>query len=172
MALSFIGFLYKFSFLTCMAKIIKSWTIVGFVLALVLIVGCTSANNTQTNTPTGNMLTGNSPAADPPQNNAKAKLSDTRFANSAYLISGDTLDASAKSALAGFTMQKTANPDGSVSISLSSTNQNYQNQTYTLQPGQQLYFIERTMGDDGADTDFNLGDDTAVVVDANGYIVQ
>lgn len=103
---------------------------------------------------------------------AKIKLTDSQYANNAYLISGDTLDSAAQAATSGFTITKTPNADGTTTIALSSTNPEYKNQSYTLQTGQQLYFIERILGDDSNNQELNLGDDTAIIVDADGYIVQ
>jgi hypothetical protein len=87
------------------------------------------------------------------------------------LISGATLDAAAVNVTSDFDIKKTVNSDGTTTIVLSSTNPEYSTQTYTLQSGEQLYFIERNLGDD-SNIDANLGDDMAIKVDAQGYIVQ
>jgi len=151
---------------------IKNTTIfLSILLLAVVISACTQSSNTTGTTtipdnslgPTGtlqNTTTG------------RTKLADSQYANFAYLISGDTLDSSAKAATSGFTITKTPNSDGTTTISLTSTNPEYQDQTYTLQPGEKLYFIERNMGDDSGGQEGFLGDDTAIIVDAQGYIVQ
>lgn len=100
------------------------------------------------------------------------KLSDSQYANYAYLISTDPLSADAQQAITGFNIQKTSNPDGSTTYNLVAVNPEYQNQTYTIQQGQSLYFIERSLGDDSNGADNFPGDDMALVVDSNGYIVS
>jgi hypothetical protein len=64
------------------------------------------------------------------------------------------------------------NSDGTTTYNLIALNSEYQNQSYTLQSGQSLYFIERSMGDDGNGSENFLGDDHAVIVDSSGYIIQ
>jgi hypothetical protein len=102
----------------------------------------------------------------------QVKLADTPYANSAYLISSDTLSPEAQQAISGFSINKQTNSDGTTTINLIALNPEYQNQSYTLQSGQSLYFIETSWGDDGNGSETFLGDDHAVVVDSNGYIVQ
>ena len=82
------------------------------------------------------------------------------------------MDPAATQATSGYTITKTPNADGTTTISLSSTNPEYKNQSYTLQPGQQLYFVEKFLGDDSNNQEGNIGDDTALIVDSQGYIVQ
>jgi hypothetical protein len=136
------------------------------VLALMFMaVGCASNTSPIVTPPGGSVSSGSTQPA-------KLKLSDTKNWQYAHLISGDTLDSAAQAAMAGFSMDKQVLSDGTTQITLKSTNAGYKDQTYNLKQGQQLYFIERTMGDDPQDQDFNLGDDTAVVVDSAGYIVQ
>ena len=146
---------------------------------VVVVSACTNTATTPTTTTSSPTDTG-SPASGPippngpatTQNLPPVKLADSRFAPNAYLISGDTLDAAAQQATSGFTIQKTANADGTTTISLSSSNPEYQNQTYTLQPGQKLYFIETALGDDNNNQENNLGDDRALITDADGNIIQ
>jgi cell division protein YceG involved in septum cleavage len=95
------------------------------------------------------------------------------LAANAYLISSGTFDATTKKALSGFSVQTSTNPDGSMQIVLKAQNPEYHTQVYTVQPGEQLYFIEKILTDDvAADTDKYPNDDSAVLVDPNGYIVQ
>lgn len=101
----------------------------------------------------------------------QVKLADSEYAPYAFLISGDTISPDTQAALAGFTLDKTALPDGSTQIVLSTSHRGYVNQTYTLKQGQQLYFIETSMGDDNDGFEGSLSDDTALVVDSQGYIV-
>ena len=102
----------------------------------------------------------------------KTKLADTRYAQYAFLISTDKYDSATQAALAGFTVDRKVLADGTQQITLNAQNPEYQTQSYTVKPGQKLYFIETSMGDDPGGQEFNLGDDRAVIVDSDGYIVQ
>jgi hypothetical protein len=122
----------------------------------------------------------NLPSVQPPQtgngtqSSAGTLFSDSPYASYAYLISTSPLSSQAKEATTGFAITSVQNSNGSATYRLATARSNYVNQTYTLEPGQKLYFIERSLGDDDAssDTDYMLGDDTAIIVDTNGYIVQ
>ncbi|MDE2399752.1 MAG: hypothetical protein KGL67_01955 [Patescibacteria group bacterium] len=106
------------------------------------------------------------------QNSTGAQLfSSSPMAQYAYLISGPTLDSKAEEATMGFTITKKALPDGSMQITLNSQNAEYKTQTYTVKAGEKLYFVEKFLADDSENADKNLKDDTAILVDANGYIV-
>ncbi len=100
------------------------------------------------------------------------KLADSQYAQYAYLISGDTIAPDAQTALSGFTLSKQAASNGATQYTLTASKAGYHNQTYALQPGQQLYFIETSLGDDRDGQDTALSDDTAIVTDANGVIVS
>ena len=131
-------------------------------LAALLAAGCNQAASA----PSGG---GQAQAASPA---AGTKLSDEPYANYAYEVDPNNLSAQAKQALAGFTVSSKALDAGDTQITLAATgNPEYHTQVYTLKPGQKLYFIEKSWGDDGGDKDFSYGDDTAVVVDQNGYVV-
>lgn len=157
----------------------KQILLIGLLMMTMIIVGCTTQAPTATN-PTGN--TGQQVTTTPPTANtgqpsttpsvsSKVLLADEPYANKAFLISGDTLDDAAKTAMNGFSMTKTPNGDSTTTIILTSTNPEYQNQSYTLQAGQKLYFVESSSGDDGGNQDSFLRDDRAVIVDADGYVV-
>lgn len=149
--------------------------ILGVTIAVVIIIAAALAVFGWGRT-TANVVSNpssNSPASQ--QNSAQpamTKLSDSQYANYAYLISTDTLSSDAQMAVTGFNIQKASNSDGSVTYSLVAVNPEYQTQTYTLKSGQSLYFIERNLGDDAGGVENFPGDDMAVVVDANGYIVS
>ncbi len=102
----------------------------------------------------------------------KVKFTDTDNAQYAYLISTDAYDTQTQAALSGFTVDKKTQPDGSMSVTLTAHKAGYVSQSYTVMPGEKLYFIERSLGDDGDNDDATLADDHAVLVDANGYVVQ
>jgi len=174
-----------------MKKSILMITLVMAMLSMVLVMtACSSPNytsntvpntapntagagntNTQTTTLETNTTTTTTTSTTASEA-GRTKLSDSPNANNAYLISGDSLNDAAKTATSGFNIQKTSNPDGTTTISLTSSNPEYKDQSYTLQSGEQLYFIERALGDDSGNQEGNLGDDMAIVVDAQGYIVR
>jgi hypothetical protein len=111
----------------------------------------------------------------PNTNNATSAgvlFSSSPMAQNAYLISTPTYDAKTDKALSGFKVVKTDLADGSIQYVLNSSNTDYTTQTYIVKPGEKLYFIESTLSDDNNNQDKFTGDDTAVVVDANGYIVN
>ena len=99
------------------------------------------------------------------------KFSDSADYQSAYLISGASLDSSAQQALTGFNLSKQTLPNGSIQINLKAVESGYQDQQYTLQSGQQLYFVDRTFGDD-RNSEGNQGDDYGIIVDAQGFVVS
>jgi len=102
------------------------------------------------------------------------KFSDSSDFQYAYKIFSGALSDQAKQAMAGFAFTTKAMSDGSTQITLTSQNQFYKTQQYVVKPGYSLYFIERMMGDDDAtnDTDAKFTDDSAIVVDPQGYIVK
>jgi hypothetical protein len=100
------------------------------------------------------------------------KFADTPDAQHAYLISVDSYDATTSLALAGFSVGHTILADGSRQYTLVAQNPEYKNQTYIVKTGQKLYFIERMLGDDSDNEERNVRDDSAVLVDAGGFVVQ
>jgi hypothetical protein len=105
---------------------------------------------------------------------ADAKFVDQPYYKNAYLISGATMDDKTKTATAGFAITKTALSDGTTQIDLKALNSGYNNQKYVLGTGEQLYFIDGYLGDDDINNNADniMRDDTAVVVDANGNVVN
>ncbi len=102
----------------------------------------------------------------------RVKLADTPYMQVAYLLSGPTLSPEAEQAIAGFQLKKQPLSDGSTQYTLKAINPGYKDQTFTVKPGEKLYFIEGSFGDDSQNNEYALGDDGAVLVDANGYVVQ
>lgn len=101
------------------------------------------------------------------------KLSDTPYGPYTYLISSDQLSPDAQAALAGFQLNKTALPNGNTTITLTPTGapSDYKFQSFTLRPGDKLYFLETSFGDDAPQQDVNLRDDTGILVDSSGCII-
>ena len=103
----------------------------------------------------------------------KLKFTDQDYAKNSYLISGDApLSADAKLVLTGYAMSKQVNTDKTVTITLKALKSEYHDQSYTLKPGEQLYFIEKFLQDDQNENETNLHDDTAAIVAADGTIVE
>lgn len=105
---------------------------------------------------------------------ALMKFQDSPLASMAYQIFPGNLSAQAKQATSGFKISTQIQTDGSTIVSLTSSNPEYQNQQVTVQPGETLYFIEKNSGDDTPtdDTDRTTADDSTVLVDPQGNIVQ
>lgn len=115
----------------------------------------------------------NSRTSDTTSTTAKVKLMDTAYAPYAFLISGETLDNPAKRATAGFSIKRVVNADGSLTLTLHALTSEYHDQELLVPQGDSAYFIETSMGDDSIpDGEYNLGDDSAVLVDQEGYIIQ
>jgi hypothetical protein len=138
-----------------------------------LVAGCSYLPST---VPTPTAVPSVSPAVSQGNNSpaaaASLKFSDQTYYSYSYLISGDNLSADAQTALTGFTLNKQVLADGNTQIKLTATNPEYKDQQYILKPGEQLYFIEKFLGDDQGGKEGNILDDMAVVVDAQDNVVQ
>jgi hypothetical protein len=95
------------------------------------------------------------------------------YANS-YQIFPGALTAQAKAAMNGFMTQTQTMADGSAQVAMTATNPEYKNQLYVVKPGYSLYFVEKNSGDDAVSTNTDKfpGDDTAVLVDPQGYVAN
>ncbi len=164
-----------------MTAVITAIVVILIVTAVVLFMRNSSGSNAGTTTSQGGSQaasatqgqTQNAQGGTQGQTTQRVKLADTRYWNYAHLISGDApLDQGAQAAISGFHMEKQNLSDGSVQITLKAISPQYHDQQYVVKPGQKLYFIEGSFGDDAGGNEYALGDDTAVVVDADGYIVQ
>jgi len=103
---------------------------------------------------------------------ALQKFSDQSYAANAYLISSEPLGADAQKAISGFQMTKLSMPDGTTQVTLKALEPQYHDQRYSLQTGDQLYFIDKFLADDSQNKETNINDDTAVVVNSQGYVVS
>ncbi len=148
-------------------------------LTALFLYGCgqVAGNNSTTNPTTGktSQKNSNTPTTivdTPTPSNSTVKFAEQSYFKNAYLISTDTLSTEAKTALAGFKMDKQTLPDGTIQINLKALEPQYHDQSYTLKDGEQLYFIDKFLADDSSGTESNIGDDTAVIVDSQGNVVQ
>jgi hypothetical protein len=105
---------------------------------------------------------------------ATQKFSDSSDFQYAYKIFPGDVSPASKEAMAGFAFTTKKMSDGLTQITLTSQNQFYKTQQYSVKPGYSLYFIERMVGDDDSekDTDARYTDDAAILVDPQGYIAQ
>ncbi len=114
-----------------------------------------------------------SPLVSTTTTNQQQKFSSSANSQYAYQIFPGTLSTQARQALSGFSMQTQTDADGATVVTLTAQESQYQSQQYTVKPGETLYFIEKSLGDDPSESkDTNLGDDSSVLVDSNGYIIQ
>ncbi len=108
-----------------------------------------------------------------PSASAQEKFEGSRYQQFAVQIAPGPLSAAAQQALVGFDYASSTLPNGSINVTLTAKEQSYQSQQYMVAPGQTLYFIEMSSADDASGTrDASLRDDTAILVDQNGYIVR
>lgn len=142
-------------------------------IILLVLSGCgsVSVDNQSSNSPVHS--TNGQRGTPPSSSSAGNRFADQSYYNYSYLISGDALSTKAQQAVSGFQVTKQNMPDGTIQITLKALNPEYHDQQYTLKTGEQLYFIEMSLGDDPSiSEERNLRDDTAVVVDAQGNVVQ
>ena len=140
--------------------------LIGIIIVALVGVGAWMFLRT---TPTASQESG----APAPSGSTQEKFEGSRYAPFAVQIAPGPLSAAAQKALTGFEYASSTLPDGSIDVTLTAKEQNYQSQHYTVAPGQTLYFVEAFAADDASGTrDASLRDDTAILVDQNGYIVR
>lgn len=99
-------------------------------------------------------------------------FSSSQYYQNSHLISGNaTLSASGQAATSDFNITSTALSNASVEYTLVfvGTHATY---NVTLAPGDSLYYIDSTLGDDSPSADSFHLDDGYVVVNSSGYIVS
>ncbi len=154
-----------------MKKSNTSALVIIIVVILVIIVGIYFAMRKSNPPVTSDIPVDQNQTTPPPA--TQELFTNSPLAQYSYLISDPTMDANAKKATIGYTFTRTTLTDGSIQIVVKKPKaSDFQPETYIVQPGEKLYFIERQPGDDVVDTDSNLGDDQVVLVDVNGYIIN
>lgn len=160
---------------------IWQWIVLYVVIAVVIyglvyyfILGKKNTYNLTSNTQSGSSYATPTQAMSSPTAAMKQKFSDSSNYQYAYKIFPGTLSATAKQALTGFAMTTKNMPDGSIQVTLTAQKPEYKTQQYIVKTGYSLYFIEMNLRDDNTaeNEDMNLHDDSAVVVDSQGYIAQ
>ena len=148
-----------------------SKNILIILVILIVAVGVFYLSRGYTQPPVTADVSGSNSASTTP---TPVKFADTSQAAKAVQIYPGQFSDAAKIAMNGFSMQTNSLADGSVEVALTSTNPEYKNQKYAVKPGYTLFFIEKSSGDDAVDnnSDSFLADDTAVLVDDQGFLVQ
>jgi hypothetical protein len=98
------------------------------------------------------------------------KLSSQSYASYAFAVWPGTPSAAAKAAETGLVIKVTKQGTG-ITVAASVAGQPLPSPRY-YPTGAHVYVIEASMGDDGGNSDYNLGDDGLVVTDAQGRILQ
>lgn len=98
------------------------------------------------------------------------KLSAQSYASYAFAVWPGTPSAAAKAAETGLTIKVTRQGTG-IAVAAAVAGQPLPAAKY-YPTGTKVYVIEASMGDDGGNSDYNLGDDGLVVTDAQGRILQ
>lgn len=145
----------------------KMW--IGILIVVVLVAAgiwaytsMGSSVKTVGQSPTSNFI------ASTPTKEAFASFKDVSFA---YQILPGPISSNTQEALAGFTLTQNPQSDGSIMVKIDSEEYNLHNQI-NVPKGDSFYIIERMMGDDKDNKEYNLKEDYFVLVDASGYIVQ
>lgn len=143
------------------------------VLGLVIVLGAAAAIIL---TLRGNLApAGSSPSSTSSSSSSEAsrlKFQGSQYDGVSYQIFPGSLSSAAQTALRGFDMTTNPLSGGSTQVTLSAKEPQYRNQTYTVKPGETLYFVDQSSSDDSVSFDAALTDDTAIIVDSQGYIVQ
>jgi hypothetical protein len=104
-------------------------------------------------------------------NSSGVLFSAQQYSNYAYLIAPGNMSQQAKSALDGYTMSARPLSNGSENVTLGVAGTSRQG-SLVLTPGEKLYVIETSFGDDGPGYDGSFGDDGFVLVNQSGYGVN
>lgn len=102
------------------------------------------------------------------------KLSDVQMLSGATLIYPGVSDTDVNRTLINWTLSTTKNPDGTVTAKLTPVGleaaEGDATETFTLKPGDKLYFDDLNPNDDQPGMDVNTHDDLGILVDSNGVI--
>lgn len=135
---------------------IAALVIIGIAVAVLVLVNGGSAGKTAGSNSTNSTV--------------PVVFANSNLAPYSYLVSGDNLSASAQAALAGYTLKRIAEPDGSVNMTIGVQGGGAP-QNITIQQGYKLYIVETAFSDDSSAYDSSFADDGFVLVNPNGYIV-
>ena len=104
----------------------------------------------------------------------KMKFKNSPLWQSAVKIFPGPLSAKAKTALTGFDLQTKNLPGGSTQVTLFAKQLGYKTQNFIVKKGYSVYFVESLTSDDSQNenSDTLMVDDTAFLIDPNGFIAQ
>ncbi|MGA2910518.1 MAG: hypothetical protein ABSE04_01815 [Candidatus Microgenomates bacterium] len=109
-----------------------------------------------------------------PPNFKGQKLSDVQMLSSATLIYPGVSNTDVNRTLINWTLSTTQNSDGTVTVKLTpaepEATEGDTTQTFTVKPGDKLYFDDLNPNDDQPGMDVNTHDDLGILVDSNGII--
>jgi hypothetical protein len=127
-----------------------------------------SAGHTATHASTSPRTTAQAAA---PSQKSGPLLSSTSYAQYAFRVYPGPETSQTRQEIAGFKIEVTPRA-GALQLSIGTVGSGQPPQTSMIRPGDRVYFVEATLGDDSNDQDYNFGDDGVVVTDATGHIVQ
>ena len=164
----------------------KKTVVIGIVVVLVVIAGAslyinnlnTPANNisaaviqTQTVTNPAPVSASSTGSGVPLMQSTGQQFSQYKYFSKAHEVY-PTLAADTKTALGAFSYSKQDLGGGVYKFTLTNDAEGYKGQSVTVGPGQTVYFIEPSTGDDSATEDSITTDDSLVAVDAQGNILK
>ncbi len=107
------------------------------------------------------------------QNATNITLAASGYATYAYLISSPITNSTAQRAIAGFNITQQELANGSVRITIAAVGNPTTGGNYTILPGEKLYYIDLSLGDDSAPSgEYNMGDDGIILTNTAGYIIK
>ena len=97
-------------------------------------------------------------------------LASTSYGQYAFRVYPGPETSRTRLAVAGFAINVSPRA-GALQLSVATVGSGQAPQTSMIRPGDRVYFIEATLGDDSGDQDYNFGDDGVVVTDAKGHVI-
>jgi hypothetical protein len=110
------------------------------------------------------------PSRPAPSASAGPLLSSEPYASYAYQVWPGALSAAARQAMTGLSISASRVRDG-ISVK-AGVNGQPAAAAHTYPGGARVYVVESSLGDDSGSSDYNLGDDSLVVTDVRGRILQ
>ena len=145
--------------------------ILAALVAAFLVFGCTGYGTSQQGPTSGTL-----PAASNNGNAAGAQGNGVLFAGSQYaqtavMVYPGSTTGQSSGEVPNFDLASVPNADGTVTVTMTEKSGG-QKLSAIVPSGGSVYFNDANLGDDAAGTDKYLQDDTLIVVDKNGYVVQ
>ncbi len=161
----------------------KKTIVLGIIVVLVVIAGVSLYMNnsntppstapvaaTQTANPVPVAASGSTPTV-PLMQSTGQQFSQYKYFSKAHEVY-PALAADTKAALGAFSYSQQDLGGGTYKFTLTNNAEGYKGQSVTVGPGQSVYFIEPSTGDDSATEDSITTDDILMAVDAQGNILK